>query len=161
MRHLANLHWVSFCQFPVQGVIIKFWCIGNQSVCIFKLSAVLAFVFSVSAYAEDTHATKLEMHRQGKHSEALTQIVFPAAPHNTPYKLVAELPYQAPSSIFSYAHEHQDQYAAYWPANHPDKKVNGVVATEQASHQNAITVKLDTLIGSILEVMRFNNCCLA
>ena len=128
MRHLANLHWVSFCRFPVQGVIVKLWCIGNQSVCIFKLSAVLAFVFSVSAYAEDTHATKLEMQIQGKHSEALTQIVFPAAPHNTPYKLVAELPYQAPPSIFPYAHEHQDQYAAYWPANHPDKKVNGVVA---------------------------------
>jgi acetyl esterase/lipase len=42
--------------------------------------------------------------------------------------MVSELSFQAPPSKFVYAQEHEDQYAAYWPANHPDKKAKGVVA---------------------------------
>jgi len=43
-------------------------------------------------------------------------IDFPVAPKNTPYKLVSELAFAEPSAKFSYANEHADQYAAYWPA---------------------------------------------
>jgi acetyl esterase/lipase len=56
-------------------------------------------------------------------------IEYPSAAKNTPYGQVAKLAYTEPSSIYRYADEHPDQYAAFWPARNlgPNEHSKGVV----------------------------------
>lgn len=98
-------------------------CIEKHLLGLAPLFALLLLSLSNNAYAANLDSAKID-----EQANSQARINFPSAPSNTPYKLVAELSFQAPPATFVYAQEHADQFAAYWPADHPDKEVKGVVA---------------------------------
>jgi acetyl esterase/lipase len=53
--------------------------------------------------------------------------VFPSAPNNTPYSMLASVDFSEPNATFTYASEHPDQYAAYWRASNAEATAKGVV----------------------------------
>ncbi|MFQ3248935.1 MAG: acetyl esterase/lipase [Glaciecola sp.] len=89
------------------------------------LIGLLALIFIFANHYAKASVT------QNDNEDSPLEIEFPSAPKNTPYGLVAKLPYAEPKAKYSYASEHPDQYAAYWPANIQNKaegdKAKGVL----------------------------------
>jgi acetyl esterase/lipase len=65
----------------------------------------------------------------GEQSQGSTSLpfVFPSAPNNTPYSMLASVDFSEPNATFTYASEHPDQYAAYWRASNAEATAKGVV----------------------------------
>jgi acetyl esterase/lipase len=65
----------------------------------------------------------------GEPSQGSTSLplVFPSAPNNTPYSMLASVDFSEPNATFTYASEHPDQYSAYWRASNTEATAKGVV----------------------------------
>ena len=88
-----------------------------------QYTAVMAF-FLVLVPVSPSYADSIGEPSQGSTSLPL---VFPSAPNNTPYSMLASADFSEPNATFTYASEHPDQQAAYWRASNAEATAKGVV----------------------------------
>jgi acetyl esterase/lipase len=88
-----------------------------------QYTAVMA-LFLVLVSVSPSYANSIGEPSQGSTS---LPFVFPSAPNNTPYSMLASVDFSKPNATFTYASEHPDQYAAYWRASNAEATAKGVV----------------------------------
>lgn len=91
-----------------------------------QYTAVMA-LFLVLVSVSPSYADSIGEPSQGSNPATSLPLVFPSAPNNTPYSMLASVDFSEPTATFTYASEHPDQYAAYWRASNAEATAKGVV----------------------------------
>ena len=91
-----------------------------------QYTAVMA-MFLVLVSVSPSYADSIGEPSQGSNPATSLPLVFPFAPNNTPYSMLASVDFSEPNATFTYASEHPDQYAAYWRASNAEATAKGVV----------------------------------